>query len=223
MTRLLESSFIEALDEPFEITPEIWADIEEVVNMVAPKFKFGYLEIEDVKQEARMAALKGLRKYDRTRPLKNFLHVHIRNRLINLKRDTAKKPEAPCTNCEFFDEHYEQSENQCLLVLNKDNCDKWAAYCKKSAAAHNIMNPTDITNLDEDGNIQIAQNYNLDTKLDLQELFERVDVELPIEYRSDYIKFKSGVVIPKSRRDKLIEKLKEIILNVGKSEEAQEG
>ena len=47
--------------------------IERIVNRLSSKFKFGYYDIDDIKQEARIEALNGLAHYDEKRPLENFL------------------------------------------------------------------------------------------------------------------------------------------------------
>ena len=50
--------------------------------------------------------------------------------------------------------------------------------------------------------------YDFVTK---KELLEIIDKELPISYRRDYRRMVEGVNIPKQRKQKLIDKLKEII------------
>lgn len=66
---------------------EVVDTITKVCNRLASKFKFGYFDVEDIKQEAFIYAIQGLEDYDPSKPLENFLSVHIRNRLINLKRN----------------------------------------------------------------------------------------------------------------------------------------
>ena len=43
--------------------------INNITNRLAGKFKFGYHEIEDMKQQARLFAWQGLENYDGIRPL----------------------------------------------------------------------------------------------------------------------------------------------------------
>lgn len=73
--------------------------IDYVVNTLIGGFVFGSYTIEDIKQEARCFALQGLSKFDPTKKtegtleekLRSFLFTHIRNRLMNLKRDKQGK------------------------------------------------------------------------------------------------------------------------------------
>ena len=66
---------------------EVVQIISKVVERQASKFRFGYYESEDMKQEAFIIAMDALERYDNKRPLENFLAVHVNNRLKNFKRD----------------------------------------------------------------------------------------------------------------------------------------
>ena len=78
---------------------EVW---EKISKKLGYKFKFGYHSHEDMKQQAAIFALEGLKNYDNKRPLENFLWTHVRNRLFNYKRDNYQRPNKPCLTCPFF-------------------------------------------------------------------------------------------------------------------------
>ena len=46
--------------------------INNIANRLASKFKFGYHELEDMRQQARLFAWEGLENYDGIRPLRKF-------------------------------------------------------------------------------------------------------------------------------------------------------
>ena len=75
--------------------------IEVVCYRLTAKFRFGYHDLEDMKQEAYILALEVLStdKYDKTRSLATFLYVHIHNRLYNLKRKHYSRLTPPCARC----------------------------------------------------------------------------------------------------------------------------
>lgn len=58
-----------------------------VAERLAPKFTFGFYDLEDIVQEAIILGVDALSRWDKKRPLENFIHIHIRNRLNTLKRD----------------------------------------------------------------------------------------------------------------------------------------
>lgn len=62
--------------------------IDRIVNVVASKFRFGYLDVEDMKQQGTVIALEGMGKFDPNRgyTLDNFLYILVRNGLSNYKR-----------------------------------------------------------------------------------------------------------------------------------------
>ena len=66
---------------------EVIETITKVADRQAAKFRFGYYEVEDMRQEAFIIAMDALDRYDEKRPLENFLAVHVNNRLKNFKRD----------------------------------------------------------------------------------------------------------------------------------------
>ena len=71
--------------------------IERVSSRLAQKFRFGYHTIDDMKQQAALFAWEGIYdSWDDSRPLENFLWIHVRNRLYNFKRNNYGRPEKPC-------------------------------------------------------------------------------------------------------------------------------
>jgi DNA-directed RNA polymerase specialized sigma subunit len=69
---------------------ETMITIERVINRVAPKYvTYGYT-VDDMKQEAYIMCMEALPRYDNTRPLENFLSVHVSNRMKNFLRDNVK-------------------------------------------------------------------------------------------------------------------------------------
>lgn len=61
--------------------------ITKVINRTAPKYIFGFYDLEDIKQESYIICLDALENYDNNRPLENFLSKHLSNRLKDLKRN----------------------------------------------------------------------------------------------------------------------------------------
>lgn len=81
---------------------ELLTAINYVVNSLAGGFVFGWYSREDIEQEARCLAFEALPDFDPNfkkkgtleEKLRSFLFIHIRRRLINLKRDKqGRSPE----------------------------------------------------------------------------------------------------------------------------------
>ena len=66
---------------------DVIKQIHTVVNRIAPKYTFNGYEVDDIKQEAFIICMDALDRYDESRPLENFLSVHLSNRLKNFVRD----------------------------------------------------------------------------------------------------------------------------------------
>ena len=68
-------------------TPQQQETILKVIDRIAPRYVFGYYELDDIKQESYIICLEALSKYDKSRPFENFISKHLSNRLKTLIRD----------------------------------------------------------------------------------------------------------------------------------------
>lgn len=68
-------------------TPDQQQTILKVIDRIAPRYVFGYYELDDIKQEAYIICLDAISKYDKKRPFENFISKHLSNRLKTLVRD----------------------------------------------------------------------------------------------------------------------------------------
>jgi hypothetical protein len=183
--------------------------LDNITKRLGHKFKFGYHEFDDMKQQAAIFALEGLEKYDSSRPLENFLWTHVRNRLFNYKRNNYQRPDKPCFTCPLFDKAYKCSNNQCSKYTNKKDCDLYAAWAARNDAKKNIMQPTYIDN--EIDNPIFSEN-NLLSSIQNKEIIDFLDQNIETEYREYYCKLKNGEKLSKQNLVKLqkhIQKLME--------------
>lgn len=72
---------------------EVLQIIQEISRNLARKLKFDIYAEEDLQQEAFLLALPALELYDGRAPLRNFLSVVLRTRLLNFKRNTMSASE----------------------------------------------------------------------------------------------------------------------------------
>jgi hypothetical protein len=180
-------------------TEEFLLVLDNISKRLANKFRFAYHSIEDMKQQAAIFALEGLKNYDKKRPLENFLWTHVRNRLFNYKRNNYQRPDKPCHTCPFYDKGCKNSTNQCSKFTNKQDCELYAAWSKRNEVKKNIIQPSYIENY-----FNIPQNHsNLDSLVSDNELIKFLDSHIQSEYRETYLKLKHGTKIPKSDLTKL--------------------
>lgn len=160
------------------------------------KFKFGYHEIEDMKQQAAIFALEGLEKYDNSRPLENFLWTHVRNRLFNYKRNNYQRPDKPCLTCPLYDPNYKLSLNQCQKYKNKHDCELYNSWASRNESKKNIMQPTYI-------DYDIKNDNNFDLSMQNHEIIKFLDENIHSDYREIYLRLKHGEKITKQKLLKL--------------------
>lgn len=74
--------------------------IERIAKRLAPRFRFGYHETEDIYQQAVIFGIEALASYDSKRPLENYLAVVVANKLKSFKRDNYIRLDATSKHCE---------------------------------------------------------------------------------------------------------------------------
>jgi len=165
--------------------------VDKIANRFASTFKFGYHEIEDMKQQAWQVALEGLKDYDGTRPLENFLWTHVRNRLYNFKRDNYFRPEKPCDRCPLF------VNDQCTKFKDRLECDLYSRWTKRTEKRKSLMSAVEHNDT----------NYNendITTQLDSKHLFETVDYNMPVELREYWIRFIHNLKLNKQKKEQVL-------------------
>lgn len=163
---------------------EVLAVIEKIANRYCHKFKFGYFTAEDIKQEAFIIAVDALDRYDERRPLENFLSSHVKNRLINFKRDNYCR---------------QQKEDADIKWELRNNAKKF------------LMEPLDISNIRDEQEKNMRNENDFIEDIFTREMFDLIDSELPVDLRSDYLRIKDGVYVPKPRRQQIYDEISKII------------
>jgi len=170
--------------------------LDNISKKLGHKFKFGYHDFDDMKQQAAIFAMEGLERYDNSRPLENFLWTHVRNRLFNYKRNNYQRPDKPCLTCPFYDKHYSCSNNQCSEFKDKTECELYSSWSTRNEAKKNIMKPSYIEH-------DIQNNNSLINNIQNDEIIKFLDDHVSFEYREIYLKLKHGDKIPKQQLTKL--------------------
>lgn len=188
---------------------EFLAAWEKISQKLGYKFKFGYHSHEDMKQQAAIFALEGLKNYDTSKPLENFLWTHVRNRLFNYKRDNYQRPDKPCLTCPFYDPNNLKSTSQCTEFCNKEECSLFSSWTKRNDAKKNIMRPVGIDSVAENSK---EINYNqLFDDISNKEILDIIDANISIKNRPIYLKLKGGIKVPKTELKKLHNEIRQIL------------
>jgi hypothetical protein len=189
--------------------------IDVISKKLGYKFKFGYHDFDDMKQQISIFALEGLKNYDHKRPLENFLWTHVRNRLFNYKRDNYQRPDKPCVSCPLYDPHCKKSTSGCIEYKNKEDCSLYSAWLSRNNTKKNLMHLTTIDEIKDYSNAFCSEDSVLTNNIASNEIFNLLEVHLTGEYRTLYLKVKSGIKVNKADMDKLTEKLQEILKDHG--------
>ena len=155
-----------------------------VVDRIAHKYRFGYYDVEDIKQEAYIIAMEAMERYDESRPLENFVAVHISNRLKNFKRDNFCRPD------------YIPPSGKAV----NDNDTKMF-----------LMEPLDIANIRDEHERNMRDDDSTHDRAIRKEIMEIVDVRLDMSLRSDYLRILHDVYVPKPRREQIYAAIVDIL------------
>jgi DNA-directed RNA polymerase specialized sigma24 family protein len=169
---------------------EVLEIINKICDRYAYKFKFGYFEPEDIRQEAFIIALDALDRYEEGRPLENFLAVHVKNRLNNFKRD----------------KYYRQNKNNDGKQERLNNSKKF------------LMEPLDISNIRDEAEKNMRLSDGFIDEIANQELLEIIDEHLDTSLRADYLRVRHGAYVPKPRREQISSEVRKILEEYGHEE-----
>lgn len=183
---------------------EVLAIINKVTSSLARKYKFGYHELEDMKQQGIIIAIEGLERYDGVRPLENFLWVHVHNRLYNFKRNNFGRPDKPCLNCPL----QAYKNNMCTLYKNEMECEIYEKWYQKNDIKRALMSSRDSEDT-------FAETSPIEDELFKKEIFNIIDKQIPINMREDWIRFCNKLKLSKIRRTALIEQILLILKEKG--------
>lgn len=175
---------------PNKTEGEVLEAIEKAVKILAPSFVFGYHDLDDIKQHARMLGLLSLKKYDPSRPLENFVYRHIRNRLINFKRDNFRRNDPPCAQCHNGD----------FCTATGGICKEYGKWLSRNNAKANLMRPLNIGLVSDERESRTRHASTAASSAELAEMLDRIDAALPVELRSYYLQMRDGVAVPKAKR-----------------------
>ena len=168
--------------------------INEVLDGLVSRFKFGVYDTADIRQEGFIEAMSLLTKFDGKRPLENFLRATLPNKLKNFRRNKSYLPTASCINHAQFTKDCEACESRQNTQQQK----------------RKLLNPIDLDSVNPDGESNFVSTDDM-SGLEVKESLERVNRLLPMEMRADYLKMKEGLYVNRERRLEIEKKVWEII------------
>jgi DNA-directed RNA polymerase specialized sigma24 family protein len=168
--------------------------IQKTAKALAPKYSFGFHGVDDIEQEAFMMGIEALKtfKHDAGSKLQSYLYTYIGNRLKNFKRNNYFRQEFTCKTCGCKDPF-------CKTCLKRS----W-----RMARKAEIIEPIDIHSIENDDSLVKEHDFNT---LHEEEITQEIDSKLPLSLREDYLKMRDGIYVPKIRRVKIEETIKEIL------------
>ena len=142
----------------------------------------GY-DTDDIRQEAIIIGINGLRVYNGSIPLDKFLLNHMRHRLRSLRKEKYTKPGCDCGKC---------------------------LKCSNNANRIKLNNASDISSITSEQESS-SLGYSVSDNIDYNELTEYIDKNLPAEYREDYLKMLAGADVVSSRKNKIRNIIKDLL------------
>lgn len=179
---------------------EVLKIINGVIKKLAPKFRFGSFEVSDIAQEAMIEAIKGLEKYDENQPLVNFMYVHIKNRLINFKRNNYTRIEEPCIKCPI---RAFLPPDKCSEYKDRMDCAMYESWIKRNNIKRNLTHTLEYSQVvQQHGTPEKGMEYGDEVieSINSREILEIIDRDLPISMRKTYLQMLSGDKVPKKER-----------------------
>tara|TARA_Y100001938_G_scaffold150688_1_gene242824 strand:+ start:2207 stop:2803 length:597 start_codon:yes stop_codon:yes gene_type:complete len=185
---------------------EVLKVIDKTVAYLAPSFKFGYFDIEDMKQEGFIFCLDALKSFnfkksnqdELSNALFTFLKTHVRWRFLNMRRKQLARIEPPACSCDLC-----KTDS-----ANRLDCKKYSNWVKRNMAKRSLMEPFDV---DELYSKEVSGNLNFTDSLTSSEVRKILDQHIPAAIRVDYRKFIDGDSLSKNKVENLVQEIKNIL------------
>lgn len=180
--------------------------ISKTVAYLAPSFRFGYFDIEDMKQEGTIFCIEALPSFDFDKScqdnvadaLLTFLKTHVRWRFLNMRRKQLSRAEPPLCDCTLCSND----------SPNRLDCKKYQNWVKRNISKKSLMEPFDVEAVYHDG---ASHTPNIEQNIMASDIKQILNEHIPASCRADYRRFVEGVSLPKNKRERLIEQIKEIL------------
>lgn len=202
-----KSSHLPAMDVPEGLTEsEVLDVIRKTVSYLSPSFKFGYFDIDDMKQEGTIFCLEALPSFNFDKSCQNdvgdalftFLKTHVRWRFLNMRRKQLSRIEPPLCDCELCRDD----------APNRLDCKKYSNWVRRNRAKRSLMEPFDVGQIYTRG---ASSDYDIDECLMSADIIALLNERIPVSFRVDYRSFIEGVTLPKNKKEKLIEQIMRIL------------
>lgn len=181
---------------------EVLATINRSVEMLCHSFVFGCYDIDDIRQEAWAFALEAMPRYDPTRPLGNFVYRHIRNRLLNLKRNKHRRNDPPCMLCHRGHQHEHPDGEVCVAYR------RWK---RRNDTKANLARPGGFEGVADEKETNMRLPCRVGETAECNELLAAIDEKLPPDLRADYLRLRAKEPVPTARRTKVEAAIREIL------------
>jgi len=187
---------------------EVLEVISRTVRYLAPSFKFGYFDAEDMKQEGTIFCIEAMKSFnfdkscqnDKADALFTFLKTHVRWRFLNMRRKSLSRVEPPSCECELC-----KNDSS-----NRLDCRKYSNWVKRNGAKRSLMEPFNVLSV---RNTDASEQSDINERLLSSEIIAVLNEHVSASLRADYRRFIEGHSISRQRKNRLIKHIKEILAN----------
>jgi DNA-directed RNA polymerase specialized sigma24 family protein len=183
--------------------------ITKIAHLISRKFRFGYFDEDDIRQQIAVFSLEAIKKYNGEDNLFTFLYTHAHNRLINMKRDKFCRISPPCNTCKHS--FCVNAERLCHKFDNTDDCKVYAKWVKRNDAKRSIAAPISLSMVTEDEYDALTIEDNKEAEIDFKDLLQKVEDKVPQNMRGLFLKMKHETFLTKSEKNKLKIIIEEIV------------
>lgn len=169
--------------------------VNKFAGYLASVYKFGFYEIDDLKQEAMVRAFQAMNNgtYDDSKDLDQYLFMTVKNHFKNIHRKYRQQNKPPCLTCPLYDPNFKSSLNQCSEYADKNDCQPFNEFINKYENRQSLLQPSDITSISDEDKNELVIDYNLLEDLAQTELYDYVDRNIAPLVRNDFLRMIAGV------------------------------
>jgi DNA-directed RNA polymerase specialized sigma24 family protein len=174
-----------------------------VARVLFPRFGSIHGSADDFAQTVVVWSLEALPKYDASRSLDAFLFTVARSRAMNAIRDTVRRNDPPCAAC--------HAGTPC--GPDGARCERYARWLERNEAKANLARPVALSEVSDSCERSAHGSPTAESVAEGRELTDLIDRGIPLSLRADYLRMAAGESVPKARRERVRQAVRDILEN----------
>jgi DNA-directed RNA polymerase specialized sigma24 family protein len=156
------------------------------------------------RRQAALFAVQGLKGFDATRSLPNYLYRHVKNRMLNHVRNHWQRSDTPCAKC--------HSGCPCADGIV---CLKYKLWKERQTRKRSTRRFVPLEKFNDEHEPRAKIKASAETDAETNEILRLIDEHLPVDLRAFWLQMRVGVQVSTDFRKQVEDEILRILSDNG--------